>query len=182
VTLEDARDSAIDLLRASGAEKIDHPGGDLFHHLVHTEQILRTWREDDTVCLAGLCHAFYGTAGFPTALLSLDDRDTLRAVIGVDAETLVYEYGSCDRRATYPALGSDSVAFVDRFTGATTKMRSDDLRGFAVISIANELDIVRAVAFDEESAAGIRRLCAALAPHAPAAARVALKELADHHV
>jgi hypothetical protein len=182
VTVDEARSSAIDLLRASGAEKIAHPGGDLFNHLVRTEQILRAWREDDAVCLAGLCHAFYGTAGFPTSLLALDNRDTLRVLIGVEAEALVYEYCSCDRRATYPALRCDPVAFVDRFTGTTTEVRSEDLRAFAVISIANELDIARVVAFEAKSAVGIRELCAKLAPHAPAAARIALQELDDHQV
>lgn len=182
MTADEARGAAIDLLRASGAEKIAHPGGDLFNHLVRTEKILRAWDEADAVCLAGLCHAFYGTAGFPTSLLALEDRDTLRALIGIEAEALVYEYCSCDRRATYPALGADPVAFVDRFTRATTKVRSDDLRAFAVISIANELDIVRAVEFDAKSAVGIRELCTKLAPHAPAAARVAQQELADHQV
>ncbi|MFF8844326.1 DUF6817 domain-containing protein [Streptomyces sp. NPDC015127] len=32
--------------------------------------------------LAGLCHAYYGTDGFSTALLSLDRRAELAAVIG----------------------------------------------------------------------------------------------------
>ncbi|MEU9838865.1 DUF6817 domain-containing protein [Actinomadura sp. NPDC048032] len=40
--------------------------------------------------LAGLCHAFYGTDGFPVALGSVRRRQELSEVIGTEAEDLVH--------------------------------------------------------------------------------------------
>jgi hypothetical protein len=122
----------------------------------------------------------YGTAGFPTALLPLDARETLRAANGAEAEGLVYQYCSCDRQATYPAFGSDPIAFVDRFTGATSVVGAPDLEPFAVITLANELDIARARAFETRSVDGLHELCAALAPYVPTEARVAREETDRH--
>jgi hypothetical protein len=38
----------------------------------------------------GLCHAAYGTDGFSTALLRLDERFMLAEMIGAETEQLVY--------------------------------------------------------------------------------------------
>ena len=54
--------------------------------------------------LAGLCHAVYGTDGFPTALLAVTERHVLSGIAGADVEELVYLYASCDRKFSYPRL------------------------------------------------------------------------------
>ena len=100
----DTRARIIDLLGSCGAATVAHPGGDLLTHLLRTEQILRAWDEPDDVCLAGLAHALYGTAGFAVELLPLSSRPIAQAVMGEAAEALVYLYCSCDRAATYAAL------------------------------------------------------------------------------
>ncbi len=96
---------AVDMLEELGAGVLPHPGGDLLTHLIRTHDLLREWEAPHDVCLGGLCHAAYGTDGFPTALLALDDRERLRGTIGVSAEEIVYLYGACDRRPTYARLG-----------------------------------------------------------------------------
>ncbi|GAB2876542.1 hypothetical protein GCM10027074_50730 [Streptomyces deserti] len=55
--------------------------------------------------------------GFPAALLALDRRADLAAVIGPEAEVIVHRYASCDRTATYPPLADPDAPFPDRFTG-----------------------------------------------------------------
>jgi hypothetical protein len=45
----------------------------------------------------GLAHAAYGTDGFPHGLVDIAARATLAEVMGPDAESIVYTYGSCDR-------------------------------------------------------------------------------------
>ncbi|MFF7975674.1 DUF6817 domain-containing protein [Streptomyces sp. NPDC007905] len=132
---------AVTLLRELGAESIAHPGGTLLAHLQRVQALLATWKARPALQLAGLCHAFYGTDGFPTALLPLDRRKDLAAVIGAEAEALVYLYASCDRQATYPALNQADAAFRDRFTGRSRIPEPQTRRDFAELSAANELDL-----------------------------------------
>jgi hypothetical protein len=134
---------AEDLLAATGAADLPHPGGTLLAHLRRVRDLLAGWGAPETVWLAGLCHAAYGTDGFGTALLGLTERHRLAAAIGPDAEQLVYLYGSCDRAVVHPRLGEPAVTFADRFTGAATVPPEALVRGFAEITAANELDVLR---------------------------------------
>ncbi|ATL32631.1 biphenyl-2,3-diol 1,2-dioxygenase III-related protein [Streptomyces formicae] len=126
-----------------GAGAIHHPGGTLLAHLDRVRQRLADWDARPALRRAGLCHVLYGTDGFAPVLLPLDRRERARAVIGPEAESLVYLYASCDRKTGYPALtgrGGDGL-FRDRFTGrafAPTRRRQAD---FAELTVANELDI-----------------------------------------
>ena len=65
----------------------------------------------------------------------------MRALVGGPAELLIYRYGACERRRTWPSLG-ETAQVCDRFTGATETLGPDDLRGFADLSIVNELDVI----------------------------------------
>ncbi|MFJ9147583.1 DUF6817 domain-containing protein [Streptomyces sp. NPDC102270] len=134
-------DRAVTLLREFGAESIAHPGGTLLTHLQRVQARLATWKARPDLQLAGLCHAFYGTDGFSTALLQLDRRNDLAAVIGAEAEAIVYLYASCDRKATYPALNQADAAFHDRFTGRSHVPGPQLRRDFTELSAANELDL-----------------------------------------
>lgn len=136
-------DQAIVLLRKLGAADIAHPGGTLVAHLQRVQGQLAVWGARPALQVAGLCHAFYGTDGFPTALLSLDSRAELAEVIGAEAEAIVYLYASCDRRATYPTLVDAEGAFRDRFTGRLHAPEPHLRRDFAELSAANELDLAR---------------------------------------
>lgn len=131
----------VTVLRELGAEGIGHPGGTLFDHLVRVHDLLTEWGADPELRLAGLCHAFYGTDGFPVALYGLDRREELAALIGAEAEELVYFYASCDRKATYAELADGQGVFADRFTGARYVPGPRLRRAFAEITVANELDI-----------------------------------------
>ncbi|MEW9530051.1 DUF6817 domain-containing protein [Microbispora sp. NPDC049125] len=133
---------AIRLLRQLGAETVPHPGGTLLDHLIRVRDRLVRWNAVPALQAAGLCHAFYGTDGFPTALVGLGDRDRLVEVSGHEAEKLVYWYGACDRTHVYPQLGAaDPIEFRDRFTGRTAPVAAAELAWFAELTAANELDL-----------------------------------------
>ncbi|MFF5444086.1 DUF6817 domain-containing protein [Streptomyces sp. NPDC012888] len=136
-----ALDRAVALLRRSGAESLPHPGGTLLAHLERVRSRLARWEARPALQLAGLCHAFYGTDGFPAALLPPERRPRLAATIGAEAEALVYLYASCDRRATYPALDRADGPFTDRFTGRRHVPGAQARRDFAELTAANELDL-----------------------------------------
>ncbi|MER5529712.1 DUF6817 domain-containing protein [Streptomyces sp. NPDC002677] len=150
---------AVALLDDLGAAGITHPGGTLLAHLQRVEEQLAVWGARPALRLAGLCHAFYGTDGFPTALLPLSRRAELVAVIGAEAEALVYLYGSCDRKATYPALAQADAAVHDRFTGRARVPGPGPCRDFAELTAANELDLaVIDPSFRERWGAGLLTL------------------------
>lgn len=135
--------NVVALLRELGAEDLEHPGGTLFAHLLRVRAKLGEWGARPALQLAGLGHAFYGTDGFATALLPLERRSELTAVMGAEAENLVYFYASCDRKASYPTLADADPRFRDRFTGDTFAPSLRQRQDFAELTTANELDLVR---------------------------------------
>ncbi|GAA3516085.1 hypothetical protein GCM10022220_65180 [Actinocatenispora rupis] len=143
-TIEDGPEwqAAQAFLRDRGAAELAHPGGTLLAHLVRVARTLADWGAGPDVQLAGLCHAAYGTAGFDRPLLDVADRQVLADAIGAPAEALVHRYGSCDRDRVYPRLGEDPVRWHDRFTGEEHVVPEVELRAFAEITAANELDVL----------------------------------------
>nr|WSY52642.1 hypothetical protein OG999_22655 [Streptomyces sp. NBC_00886] len=134
-------EQAVEFLCQLGADTIPHPGGTLLAHLDRVHARLAAWDARPALQLAGLCHAFYGTDGFPTALLPLGRRAELRAVIGAEAESIVHFYASCDRKATYPVLADPNSPFHDRFTGVGRIPEPGLREDFAELTAANELDL-----------------------------------------
>ncbi|MEU7304589.1 DUF6817 domain-containing protein [Streptomyces sp. NPDC007206] len=142
-TVPDSLAPAVAFLRGLGAAEVAHPGGTLLAHLQRVERQLAEWGARPALRLAGLCHACYGTDGFPGALLPPHRRAELGAVIGAEAESLVYLYGSCDRAAGYPTLAEADGIFRDRFTGRSHVPGAGARRDFAELTAANELDLAR---------------------------------------
>ncbi|WP_327266360.1 hypothetical protein OG444_37625 [Streptomyces sp. NBC_01232] len=136
-------DHVVAWLRELGAREITHPGGTLLAHLERVRGLLASWGARPALQRAGLCHAFYGTDGFPTALLPLARRAELAAVIGDEAEEIVYLYAACDRAASYPTLALEDAVFRDRFTGRVHSPSPALRRDLAELSAANELDLAR---------------------------------------
>ncbi|WP_278262083.1 alpha/beta hydrolase [Nocardia sp. AG03] len=159
------------LLRDLGAALIDHPGGDLLDHLRRVRDLVTALGGSPRARLAALAHATYGTDSYPHPLLPLDQRPRLRTAVGASAESLVYHYGACDRAATYPHLGESALPITDRFTGEITPYSGTDLTDFAVLTIANELDVLQHAALAPEAARSLRTLidrCAAYLPDSAA--------------
>ncbi len=130
------------LLRARGADDIDHPGGTLLAHLIRVAVMLKKWGADGDIQLAGLCHAAYSTDGFDVALLSQGERAVLAEAIGDTAEALVYLYASCDRQQTYAQLAQPVLTFTDRFDNTQHTPPASAIRAFVEITAANEWDVL----------------------------------------
>ncbi|GAA2136998.1 alpha/beta fold hydrolase [Actinomadura napierensis] len=167
---------ALELLRDLGAGDVDHPGGNLLDHLQRVRELVAGWGGGRRLSLAALCHAAYGTDGFPHALLPLDRRARLREAIGDEAESLVYLYDACDRSETYARLGAAPLPLTDRFTGEVVSLADADLTGFALLTIANELDVARHASLTSDVRRGIRALIAAMAAYVPDASAQALAD------
>ncbi|MFI2436831.1 DUF6817 domain-containing protein [Streptomyces sp. NPDC018693] len=132
---------AVRFLEESGAGDLPHPGGTLLAHLSRVQARLAAWDARPALRLAGLCHAAYGTDGFAGSLLPLDRRTDLAALIGAEAEEIVYRYAACERSATYPTLAEPGAPLHDRFTGRPHAADPRLLRDFAELTAANELDL-----------------------------------------
>ena len=171
--MTDAR--APHLLVERGADDLAHPGGTLGSHLRRVADRLVAHGADERTVATGLYHAAYGTDGFPQALLDLGERRLLVAEIGADAEAEVLRYCSCDRAATYPALGDPVVTFVDRFTGSAGGVVREELRTFAAVTVANELDVADHLDLDAAARGELHRAIAPLADLLTAAGRADLE-------
>lgn len=129
-------------LRALGAGEFEHLNGSLAAHLRGTEALLRSWGADESLCSAGLYHAVCGTDGYNPALTLLAGRNVISELIGADAEELAYLYGSCNRKAFYPRIGTkDQLTFADRFTNSEYVINPLQLAGVCELILANELEI-----------------------------------------
>lgn len=132
-------------LKALGAGEFAHFNGSLEEHLIGTEALLRRWRCAEHVCIAGLFHAAYGTAGYGEQLVSIELRDKVTALIGHEAESLVYLYCACDRDAFFPRIGSlDQLHMPNRFTQQEQALSLAELEAFCVLTMANEMQIAAA--------------------------------------
>ena len=146
-------------LVALGADGFSHVSGSLARHLVETERLLRSFGSRETLCLAGLYHAVYGTDGIRGSLAGLDRRGAIAAIVGAEAEALAYLYGACAREIFHPRIGTrDQLRFADRFTASEYPISEGSLRDFCELTVANELELaVASEAFRTEYAA---ELCA----------------------
>lgn len=140
----DGYDRAVSFMESKSAGRVRHLEGSLLAHLKGTHDLLRRWGNPEFLCLAGLCHAAYGTDGFPAGLLGLGRRPELSEVIGPRAEGVVYFYASCDRARVYPQIGRAwPVRFRDRFSGEEFVPADSLFFPFLELTFANELEIVR---------------------------------------
>ena len=141
-TARAANDGASERLRALGADAFAHVNGTLEHHLHGTERLLRRFGNREAVCVAGLYHAVYGTDGITGYLVPPDARDAIVAIIGTEAEDLVYLYGACDRVRFHPRFGTPlQRLFVDRFSESQYPVSEPQLRDFCEITVANEIEL-----------------------------------------
>lgn len=159
-------------LPALGADAIGHVAGSLAAHLERTEGWLRRFGAREALCCAGRHHAIYGTAGIHGALVPLTERRTIAAMIGNEAEAIVYRYAACDRDRFHPRIGgADECTFADRFTRADHTVTPAELRDFCELTLANELDLVAtSPAFRSKHRDDLQDLAQRMRPHVSDAA------------
>jgi pimeloyl-ACP methyl ester carboxylesterase len=162
-------------LAARGAESLPHPGGTLLAHSKRTAHALESRGASRALIAAGLCHAAYGTQGYPTPLFDVADRAVLRESIGDEAEAIVYAYGALDRaHHLAQANSSDDLAHAgelrDRFSGEYWTASEHVQRQLAELTVANELDVLAHAALSADGVAAIADMITAAAPRLSQAA------------
>jgi hypothetical protein len=125
-----------------GGDHLPHVSGTLAGHLRRTESLLRRWGNRDALCLAGLYHAVYGTAGIRGRLVGLGQRTVIAETIGAEAEGLAYLYGACNRAVYHPRIGTGrQCQFADRFTGKEYAITVGLVRDLCELTVANEVEL-----------------------------------------
>jgi len=74
-----------------------HSGGSLWSHLLGTWKLLSDAGQPQYICNAGLFHSIYGTRHYRLQCASLDKRDEVQTLIGLQSENLVYLFCVIDR-------------------------------------------------------------------------------------
>jgi hypothetical protein len=167
-------------LAALGAGEFAHVAGTLAPHLRETAALLARWGNREALCMAGLYHAVYGTAGIHGALVAPAQRAVIADAIGAEAEAIVYLYGACDRDAFHPRIGTPHEArFVDRFSGSEYPISQSALDDFCELTIANEFELARtSAAFCAKHGTSIAHLAERMHAHVGSAALAACRGLA----
>jgi hypothetical protein len=125
-----------------GAGEFEHVDGSLMAHLEGTMCLLKAWNASDMLQDAGLYHAAYGTRAFVRNLFELSQRTEVAAVIGCDAEDIVYHYCACDREAFFAQFGRvEKPVFYDRITTEKSIVSFELLQQLCELTAANEIEI-----------------------------------------
>lgn len=131
--------TALRWFAAEGAGALPHTGRTLADHLRGTYDVLVAWGQPERVCLAAVAHSVYSTDAFPDAVVGLDERERVRALIGAEAEELVYLYCTADRPAARDAAaaGGELPRIVDRRDGTVRPVPAAAVGDLAVLNLAN---------------------------------------------
>ena len=84
----------IKFLEDIGTDEKSHTERSLLDHLLGTYNKLKEWNAPEYLQDAGLFHSVYGTSSFKHQ--STNDRDTVRTLIGEQAEEIVFMFCSIE--------------------------------------------------------------------------------------
>lgn len=163
--------SQLAFLRRLGFADLQHDSHVPFlSHLIGTRRLLAEWGERPALCDAGLFHSAYGTEYFPVDRPA--DRDEVRALIGADAEEIVWLWCTI-RRDTFAAIES-TFTFGSR-DGGTIELDAPRASDIATLWAADTVEQIGRMTPDERgfarSLGEVLHLARPAARQAAAAAR-----------
>jgi hypothetical protein len=127
-------------LRDLMPDEILHSGGSLLSHLVNTSRLLSNWGCREDICNAGMLHSVYGTEYFHAGFVS-PPRETVRAVVGAEAEYLIYLNSVLCHESLYANVSSmKRFAVLDRSQGLTIPVTFETIAALYTIDLANTLE------------------------------------------
>jgi hypothetical protein len=124
------------------AAVLRHSGRTFLEHLLCTWRILTDWGMPVAVCRAGFLHSAYSTSFYRHALFRLDERDTVKRMIGREAEELAFRFCTMDRRGFWDVLAKSHVkgalTYPDRLrAGRPVRVARKTLSRLLIIESAN---------------------------------------------
>ena len=97
-------------LQCSEAPLVWHKHGTFYEHLRDVWVMLCAWEQPQTWCRLGLFHSAYSNSFVSMGVFDRDrDRDALRALIGDEAENLVYKFCAIDRQSLEATVLTEGI-------------------------------------------------------------------------
>jgi len=146
----------IRFLRDVHTHEMPHSGHRLLDHLLGTRELLIQWASRPALCDAGLFHSVYGTEHYESAAIPVSVRNTVRELIGEEAESLVWLFCMMRRETFDENLerpGSYSVKH--RLTGENLTLSPAEFQDLVTMTFANTLEAFPRLAWN------VRRNCRA---------------------
>lgn len=133
-----------DFLVNLGVEKVGHTGKTYLGHLINVYRLMESEGCDAELCAAGMFHSIYGTEAFQGFKLALEDRKTVRDLIGSRAEFLAYLNCAMDRASFDAAVAQDAgpYSIKDRLTGEAVELSMTNLEDLARVHLYDWLEQV----------------------------------------
>ncbi|MFV0680043.1 DUF6817 domain-containing protein [Ottowia sp.] len=131
---------------ARGVGQDWHKAGTFRHHLVGVARSLALWQQPRDVRLLGLLHSVYGNAFVDIVKFDAStERAGLQALIGADAEELVYQFCTASRRefvakALAGQIEADGSMPVARNDGGRVVLAPRTVAAFLVVSMADTIE------------------------------------------
>ncbi len=138
------------LLKDLNTDSNPHTAGTLMDHLRGTYQLLESWGNLKSVCLAGLFHSIYGTQSYQTQSATFEQRSQIRQIIGKEAEFLAYLFCVTRRKTFFSEMGKSSPQLHDTIRGQTVKIAPDILSDLIEIEMANYVEFLARIDMSHE--------------------------------
>jgi len=126
------------LLLLNRAKQLPHGKSTLYEHLTGTYSILAAWNCPTIIQKFGLLHSVYSTQHYPHGVLSLECRQHLVDIAGVEVERLVYIFCTIERRELWANVSYSKIP-----SSVRVKLHASD--NFVTL----DEDIIRSIAFVE---------------------------------
>jgi hypothetical protein len=133
-----------DFLIERGIDKIGHTNKTYLAHLIAVYKYLERMGCTAEVARGGMFHSIYGTEQFQGFKLPLEDRATIRDLIGTRAEQLGYLNCAMDRATFDRAVlhGTEPFRYKDRLTGEECDLNREDFDDLCRIHLYDWLEQV----------------------------------------
>ncbi|MGN9779205.1 DUF6817 domain-containing protein [Micromonospora sp. H33] len=127
-------------LESHGVAELAHSEANLLAHLRGVHDLLAEWGSRPALCDAGLFHSVYGTEIFPTGAIPHELRPAVRDLIGAEAETLAYLFGTVTRSALFDAAFDGPPFLLEDRSGGCVAVTPGQYADLAALTVANWLE------------------------------------------
>ncbi|MEV4820398.1 DUF6817 domain-containing protein [Micromonospora sp. NPDC049274] len=130
----------IAFLESNGVADLAHSEANLLAHLRGVHDLLAEWGSGPALCDAGLFHSVYGTEIYPTGAIPHELRPAVRELIGAEAETLAYLFGTVTRSALFDAAFDGPPFLLEDRSGGCVGVTGGQYADLAALTVANWLE------------------------------------------
>lgn len=176
-------ETQLQFLRDAKIDGKKHSDKSLLHHLLGTRNLLAEWGARPALYDAGLFHSVYGTESFKVTSIPMSKRETVREVIGDEAEHLAWLFSVMRKQTLLGNLDrSEDLKVQSRLTEEWLPLDRHQFSDLVNLMIANSIEQLPRL--PKRYAVSARSFLMRFRAHAMPAAQRALDEFSsavDHY-